>query len=459
MTGGIPTAADAECSMLDARSARPPRKAQRVGLVGQPSRLPGGRVDVIRVRHWFLTVFAACVALTVPFGSLLAEETQPESPSVEASEETAEEKKFKVIEYGSKGLDIRSRDGNYHAHIEWRAQLRFTSRDFDDPIAPNPEEKDGQFAVNRARFKMGGHAYRRWLSYYFEYDFPRSALLDLRFTLQAFDELQLRVGQWKIPYNRERVDSSGKQQFAERSIVNQWFTLDRQQGLTLFGRLWNGTRADSWYNVGVFSATGRGGAGSVERPMVLGRWQWNFLKRDLPFSPSDIGYRDKPAGTLSVAGASWQGPYTAFSTKGGGHLPGFDTGESDRYKVRQAMVETAYQYRGFSWQQEYHWKTVEDTQTGEVRDLYGWYAQAGYFLHALFEKYPKPLEIALRYAEVDANTAAPDDAEDEWTLAFNWFFAGHRNKLTFDISRLHDRNEEVGRRWENRIRVQWDISF
>ena len=35
--------------------------------------------------------------------------------------ETAEEKKFKVIEYGSKGLDIRSRDGNYHAHIDWRA--------------------------------------------------------------------------------------------------------------------------------------------------------------------------------------------------------------------------------------------------------------------------------------------------------------------------------------------------
>jgi hypothetical protein len=43
--------------------------------------------------------------------------------------------------------------------------------------------------------------------------------------------------------------------------------------------------------------------------------------------------------------------------------------------------------------------------------------------------------------------------------AFNWFFAGHRNKLTFDFSRLHDRNEEVGRRWENRIRLQWDVLF
>jgi phosphate-selective porin len=380
-------------------------------------------------------------------GQAQAEENRTEQQTTDVSEEQVKEKKFKVIEYGSKGLDIRSRDGNYHAHIEWRAQLRFTSRNFDDPIAPNPEEKDGQFAVNRARFKMGGHAYRPWLTYYFEYDFPRSALLDLRFTLQASDELRLRVGQWKIPYNRERVDSSGKQQFAERSVVTPWFTL------------WKGTRADSWYNVGVYSATGRGGAGSVERPMLLGRWQWNFLRRDLPFSQCDIGYREKPAGTFSVAGASWQGPYTAFSTKGGGDLPGFEIGDSDRYKVRQAMFETAYQYRGFSWQQEYHWKTIDDTETGVVTDLYGWYAQAGYFFHALFEKYPKPLEIALRYAEVDPDTSAVDDAENEWTLAFNWFFAGHRNKLTFDFTRLHDRNEEVGRRWENRIRLQWDVSF
>ena len=31
-------------------------------------------------------------------------------------------------------------------------------------------------------------------------------------------------------YNRERVDSSGKQQLVERSISNYWFTVDRQPG-------------------------------------------------------------------------------------------------------------------------------------------------------------------------------------------------------------------------------------
>ena len=57
------------------------------------------------------------------------------APAEEGSD-AAEEEAFKLFEYGSKGLDIRSRDGNYHAHIEWRAQMRITSWDFDDPIAP-----------------------------------------------------------------------------------------------------------------------------------------------------------------------------------------------------------------------------------------------------------------------------------------------------------------------------------
>jgi hypothetical protein len=376
-----------------------------------------------------------------------------------SADDRTEEERFKVVEYGPKGLDIRSRDGNYHVHIDWRAQLRFTIRDFDDPIAPNPDERDGSFNLNRARFKLGGHIYRPWLTYYFEYDFVTPALLDLRFTLKAADELRLRVGQWKVPYNRERVDSSGKQQFAERSLVTPWFTLDRQQGAALFGRLLEGTWADSWYNLGVYSGTGRGGTGSIEQPLVLGRWQWNFLKRDLGFSQSDVGYRDRPAASLAVAGARWQGPYTSFSTKGASGLPGSPVGGRDTYKVRQAMVETAYQYRGFSWQQEYHWKTIDDTVTGVVTDLEGWYAQVGYFFHAAFERFPKPLEMALRCAEVDPDLATPDDAEREWTLAFNWFFAGHRNKLTFDFTRLHDQNEEIGRRWENRIRLQWDVSF
>ncbi|MEJ2582773.1 MAG: porin, partial [Acidobacteriota bacterium] len=258
----------------------------------------------------------------------------------------------KLVENGPKGLDPRSRDGNYHAHIELRAQLRMTHRDFDDPIAPSPEESDSQFTINRARFKLRGHAYRPWLEYYLEYDFVNSWLLELRFTLRASDGLRLRVGQWMVPYNRGRVDSSGKQQFVERSIVTPRFTLDRQQG----GRC--------------SAACGRG--------------------------------------RTPTSGTTW-----GFSP-----LPGFPVAGRDSYEV-----------------------------------------QAGYFVHVLFPAFPKPLEIALRWAEVDPDTAVAGDLEQETTMVANWFFSGHRNKLTFDFSRLRNMANQSGRRWANRIRLKWDVSF
>lgn len=173
--------------------------------------------------RWFLFLWIVGLTATTAIGQIPASESVPEGAPATGSSESSTQK---AVEYSKNGLDIRSSDGNFAAHINWRAQLRYTTREFDDPLVVNPDDREGDFVVNRARFKLGGHAFRPWLTYDFEYDFVRAALLDLRFSFKASDELQLRVGQWKVPLNRERVDSSGKQQFADRSIVTPWFTLD-----------------------------------------------------------------------------------------------------------------------------------------------------------------------------------------------------------------------------------------
>ena len=97
-----------------------------------------------------------------------------------------------------------------------------------------------------------------------------SRVIDWRVTLDKWDELALRVGQWKIDYNRERVDSSGRQQFVERSIVNRQFTIDRQVGVQLRGRLFKETPADLRYYVGAFTGEGRGVRNDDEDLM----WAW-----------------------------------------------------------------------------------------------------------------------------------------------------------------------------------------
>ena len=122
------------------------------------------------------------------------------------------------------------------------------------------------------------------------------------------------------------------------------------------------------------------------------------------------------------------------------------------------MFETAWQHRGLSWQQEFHLKRVNDRASGRTVRLEGGYAQAGVFPAAWFDGAPKPLELALRYARVQISDPRVGDDEKEYTLGANWFFNGHRNKLTLDVSHLAQ-TVDGSRETLNRIRFQWDWSF
>ena len=77
--------------------------------------------------------------------------------------------------------------------------------------------------------------------------------------------------------------------------------------------------------------------------------------------------------------------------------------------VEQALVETAFQGRGFSWQQEYHWKRIEDNVDPGTTELRGLYAQAGFFPWSLSRALPRPLELAARFAWVDPDNSRPEN--------------------------------------------------
>ena len=362
---------------------------------------------------------------------------------------------------GDKGLEFGDQDGNWFANVDLRAQLRYTGTDIDQrSLAGGSEQHEDEAELNRLRLKVGGNVLRPWITYYFEQELTDpQRLLDLRLTFEIEDWLQVRVGQWKIPFNRERVDSSGSQQFVDRSIANAYFTLDRQRGAAVSGRVLAGSPADSNYSLGLYAPLGRGGTGSYQDPLLLARWQWNPLGRVLDFSQSDVTYREQPAASLAVAAARYQGPYTAFSSSGGGQLDGFAPGTSGQYEVRQWLLEIAWQHRGASWQQEWHHKRVRDTVAGTTTRLSGGYAQAGLFPHALLPQFPQPLEFALRYAWVDPDDALADDRKIEATLVANWFFRGHRNKLTMDYGWLRDGMAQPGESRQRRLRLQWDVSL
>lgn len=382
--------------------------------------------------------------------------------------------------HGKKGFRLESRDGKWQTNLQWRAQLRYTNPTTGDPrqVSAFGAEDRSTFEARRLRMKIGGHGYEEWLKYYFEVDLQPSRdvddgssnasarVIDWRIDVAKWDWAAIRVGQWKIDFNRERVDSSGRQQFVERSIVNRIFTIDRQVGVQLRGHLFKNTPYDLRYWAGVFTGEGRGVRNNDENMMYMGRVQWNFLGRDLKWRQTDVEYTEKPTGSLAFAAATNKGSCTRWSSSGCGNLDGFARPASaarGQFKVEQMVQEFAFKWRGLSIQEEFHWKTVDDAASGTTNDFTGAYAQAGYFFHNLFPIVPAPLELAFRYAFVNEPNRldrAQDNTREEYSVGANWFFNGHNNKLTLDYSHLTLEDDVLARNVsDDRVRFQWDISF
>ncbi|MEH0156137.1 porin [Limibacter armeniacum] len=364
------------------------------------------------------------------------------------------------ISYGSKGFEFKSGNDLFSLQFQSRLQFRFATPRDQDPLSFDDFREVPQvvFKINRARLKVGGHAYKSWLKYYWEYELARGNLLDFRIMIEKWDFFRVKVGQWKTYYTRERVISSGKQQMVDRSIVNRPFTLDRQQGVEISGRV--ETIVDFSYYLSVLTGTGRAVLENDDRNlMYVGRLQWNIFGKEVDMSGSDIPVHESPAGIIALGAATNQSRYTRFSSAGGGQLEGFESGEAGQYKLKQYLVETAFKWKGFSWQHETHWKRIDDRLNGTVSDLEGSYFQAGYFFGNIWDWFPMPLELAGRFAYYRPIYLRGEDKQDEYGLAFNWFFVEHRNKLTAECSYFKISENEFDEVGGARFRVQWEISF
>lgn len=366
------------------------------------------------------------------------------------------------VTYGPAGFVLKTADNSSSLHIQSRLQFRYATPSDQNPQTFDDFEAGGRqiFKVNRARLKVGGHGLKPWLKYYWEYELAQGNLLDFRIMLERWPWLKVKVGQWKTDYNRERVISSGRQQMAERSIINRPFTLDRQQGISLYGRLRGGGAADVSYWLSALTGNGRGANTSQEgNLMYVGRLQWNFTGRELAMTGSDTKYHRQGTGLIAVGAATNRSPYTRFSQAGGGALETFANSDTSRYRVNQWVIETAYMYRGFSWQSEFHRKMIGDALNRTLTRLQGSYWQAGYFLHNALHWAPKPLEVAFRYARYRPNLRLPRNVQQEYSFATNWFFREHLNKLTAELTWFAFADQYLRQAGGLRFRLQWEVSF
>lgn len=407
---------------------------------------------------------------------------EKEKQIVAKASEPSKDKSRVKVGFGKKGFTMATTDGLFKTKIQWRTQARYTFPERGDPRSRShfSDNEESTFELRRIRLKVGGHGYRPWLKYYLEVDWQpgrdfdddseaaSARMIDWRIMLEKFKWAKLRIGQWKINYSRERVDSSGKQTMVERSIMNRVFTIDRQIGMMLYGRVNPGTILDANYYLGIFSGGGRGMAkNDDDNMMYMGRIQWNVFGRELKWRQSDVKFHKKPTASISFGAYTNKGKCTRWSSGGCGNVSGFTSpadAQDGQFQTTGMQFGSALKYRGFAWQHETHWKRIKDREATAVdreTNMLGGYLMAGYFPHYLISAVPKPLEIAFRYSHVDPNTDAGGDLRQEFTTGLNWFFAGHRNKLTLDASHLtlEQESPSLPAYTEQRVRLQWDVSF
>lgn len=142
------------------------------------------------------------------------------------------------------GLGFATPDSSYSINIRFRMQNRFLMNTKDDE---HLETGSWEARVRRCRLSFAGHILNPKWNYYLQLSFSRgdmdwsdvdasiqntspNVVRDAMIFYKPVKNLQFALGQGKLPGNRQRVISSGAQQFYDRSIVNATFTPDRDFG-------------------------------------------------------------------------------------------------------------------------------------------------------------------------------------------------------------------------------------
>ena len=310
-----------------------------------------------------------------------------------------------------KGFFIRADKKPYELKIGGRMQVRYTYEGL------TGKDDVSSFSVPRARLVLQGKVFHPGLTFKFQTDFGKgfASLKDFYADFAAVKGwLHIRAGQWKRPFSRQQLTSSGKLALADRAITDKAFGAGRDIGFMLH----NDTKSSLEWAIGLFN--GQGDAAKLTgtkftnvptqfNPSLVARIGFNHGGID-GYSEGDIEGATKHLGFRFALGASAQ--------------VDFDSDEDHASSVK-GELDYILKVHGFSSTGGVY---VASKQDGvDFKDQT--YASLGFHIQASYVigKWVMP---TLEYANV-----LPDGKDnDEQTIAlgltvFGW---GHNLKWTTD---------------------------
>lgn len=302
-----------------------------------------------------------------------------------------------------RGLTVESADQRVSLTVRGFVQGRVTV-DVPTPAMSGAEVTPTTlFAVRRARVILAGTLLGPTLSYQVHFglapqDFAAgSPLFDAFVTWAPLRDLSVRVGQFFVPFNRNRWISITRQMMLERPIATNELNLDRDIGLQLFSNDLGGLGGRLSYALGVFSGAGRNRLDADYGLLYVARVGVNPLGRfDDHDSEWDLA-RSGPRLALGVAGA-FNHRASTYATTGLGATP-----DANRYDRAHFTGDLLFKARGFALQFEglARWSLTPTGLASATRPGWGYTVQASYVT-------PVKLGVGARWSQIFAMPAAMD---------------------------------------------------
>ncbi|HBZ67870.1 MAG TPA: porin [Bacteroidales bacterium] len=341
-----------------------------------------------------------------------------------------------------KGLGFTAPDSVFGINIRFRMQNRIQlTTESDEDISIEKTEA----LVKRLRLRLDGYLGGPRFTYYLQLAFTRSdqdwegshepnlirdAMIYYRFNSNFY----VGFGQGKLPGNRQRITSSGQQQFLDRSISNNDFNIDRDFGVFAYYTLFNRTMPVN-LKAAISSGEGRNSPSSDNGYAYTGRIEWlplGSFAGDGDFSEGDLSCEQSPKISIGGGMSLNQRAIKTLGQRG--------TYMLNPHDLTSVFADVVMKYRGWSLYAEYMNRSTKGTAFDSKEDD-GLYVLTGYGVNGqLSYLLRQHWEIAARYTVVipdqEIKNCEPESSME--TIGINKYLNNHKVKLQLNISQREE---------------------
>lgn len=358
----------------------------------------------------------------------------------------------------SDGFFLASSDGRFRLNVGGQMQIRWVYNFIDEA----DRHRQG-FENTRTKLVFSGHVFSRDLQYLIRLDATRNEpqlVNGLEFVQDAWVRFQLnnntsiRVGQFKVPFNREELVSSAYQLAVERSLVNESLNLGRTQGVELviaddvhrFSIAIDDGGSD---NLGGFTAAGGGVATAstatgdpINNNALLEDVEYAVQARyEYIIAGSREQFEDFTSPIDEPFGAMFGIAGHAQKTESIGE----PTNDRDEIRWIAATADLSLEFGGANLFTSFTYHYVDRGGFPGQFNFYGFVVQGGYYITPKWEVFGR---YEWGKADSKQDLFANSNTMSAVTFGTNYYFDGHGAKWTTDIGFAL-----------NEISEEWDFSI